>query len=428
MKWKLTPPLLLAILAFLPVTQATTTVYYKSSRGPIFSSSGAAIGFSTDRTFSRVYREKNASYDKFWFFDGYGLFVSGANMTVTKWFQSTWLNYTVTGAGTQKIYPSPLQGAKPSVVYIDGVQKSENNGWTFTGSTVIISAATQNASLSWGSDTPPTYGTVTVSTTQGGQIATLSCEWTDDYLLAAGLLSHNKTGTWQNQTEVTLSGSSDTFSDTLTLPTAGTHLAYKFYAKDNSNQWAATPTLYLITTQENTGSSSFTPKPTEKEEATGFQLTVKVNDPKGLTAANAKVTVWNLLGSPLASKYTNASGTTAFRLPSGNYFVSAEKEGIAIESVNIISDKTITLSIGAASTIRPMSIITQPLVEAAAELIGIQAFIVLAATIGFILVGAAFIIGLAAFLFDHKWLLIIAIPTAVLGILTIISIYITPIF
>jgi hypothetical protein len=316
-----------------------TTVYYYSSRGCVFASSGKGIGFSSDKTFNSPYRESNASYTNFWFFESYGLFTSGANMTVTKWFESSWLNYTVTGAGTQKLYPSPLQGSKPSTVVLDGVAKTENDGWTFSTGVVTVTGATANASLSWGGgvDNPPVAGAYSVSSTLVGLTATFTCAWTDDYLLAQGLLSHNGSGVWQNRTALTLSGSSDIFSDSFVLPSSfGSVVGYKFYAKDNNNQWSASSTYYLITTSQ--GSST-----NQK-----FTLTVNVHSASGVVAY-ARVSVSNSYNVVVQSKVADRNGTAVFtELASSWYFVSAEsEEGNALEKVNLDRNKSLSLTVSA---------------------------------------------------------------------------------
>lgn len=174
--------------------------------------------------------------------------------------------------------------------------------------------------------------------------------------------------------------------------------------------------------------SGFNPPPTTTPTTIAYVLTVKVTDANGVYQSNAKVTVWTLFGSIIQSKTTTSSGTINFNVNPGTYMVSAEKEGLALEKVTLNQNTTITLTIGAPSSIRPFSTLTQPLIEPTAELIGIQAYIFLVTTGGFILLGAAALTTIIALLLDKKWLLIITIALTVLGALTLISVYITPIF
>lgn len=67
--------------------------------------------------------------------------------TITAWFVDNWVNYTVSGAGTQTIY----NGSKPLYVLIDGTQSTETNGWTYAGGVVTVTSATYAVCMSFDS-------------------------------------------------------------------------------------------------------------------------------------------------------------------------------------------------------------------------------------------------------------------------------------
>lgn len=400
------------LILFLLIPLVSGTAYYDNTNFHFGFGTGSYINFSPTRTFtSHPYIEGNG-----WRFDNYWFSTSSANATISSWYQNNWLNYTVTGAGTQQTY---YTGSKPSNVYLNGVLKSENDGWSYFAGTTTITGATANASLFWaGSNNPPSYTSTSVNTTLAGKIALLTCGWTDDSGLSYGKLGHNATGPWQNQTLKALSGTFDTFIDTVTLPpSVGTIVWYRFYANDTSNQWTATPILTLTTTEE-----------TMTGVLTTYTLQIKVTDSNRILQTNARVAVWTLQGQAVIIKTTDTSGTVKFTLQPNTYLVTAEKDDVASETVKLDKDTTITLTIGLTPSLKPFSQITEPIAEVTQAILGSQIYTFLAGAGGFILLGVAFLLGIVALLYDTKWLLIITTALTILGILTLISIYITPIF
>ena len=90
----------------------------------------------------------NVHFGDYWIYA-----VSGTDIKITSWFESGWTNYTVYGSGTQQLY----NGSKPSSVYLDGANKTEGDGWSYSSGTVTVTGATASASLLWGtSSSPPT--------------------------------------------------------------------------------------------------------------------------------------------------------------------------------------------------------------------------------------------------------------------------------
>jgi hypothetical protein len=102
---------------------------------------------------------------------------TGTDIHITAWFVNDWMNYTVDGAGTQEIF----KGAKPERVYIDGVNTTEGNGWTFNEGTITLTSCTISASLTW-----------TINTTQSMRlfIFFVGILTTTVLLLAAGAFAY----------------------------------------------------------------------------------------------------------------------------------------------------------------------------------------------------------------------------------------------
>jgi len=76
--------------------------------------------------------------------NNYWVATAGSDMHITVLFVNNWLNYTIDSHGTQHIH----NGTKPSYVYIDGVETTEGDGWSYTDGTTHLES-TYNASLQW---------------------------------------------------------------------------------------------------------------------------------------------------------------------------------------------------------------------------------------------------------------------------------------
>ena len=75
--------ILLACLLSPPTAYASVTIppTWHGGKNP---PDNCYISFSTTRTFNQVYRDEN----NYWFFDGYGFYVTNANATITDFFES----------------------------------------------------------------------------------------------------------------------------------------------------------------------------------------------------------------------------------------------------------------------------------------------------------------------------------------------------
>jgi len=160
MKWKQATFTVLTIaLLILSVSSAFASVTIP--KRPIFFpfNNGAYLTFSTSilpLTFSSVYRDTVNR----WHFGNVWL-TSTADVTITAWFSSDWLNYTVPSSGTQQI----SNGSKPTAVYFDGVFTAEGDGWTYTGTIItVVTEATSSVGLNWGNN-PPAIGETSAPST-----------------------------------------------------------------------------------------------------------------------------------------------------------------------------------------------------------------------------------------------------------------------
>ena len=150
-----------AILAFLGILllsfsslfgTASASQYYDSSQALSFNGAGSPyLYFSKAFTLTDPVCFGNGSI----VIAGSTWFVSTVDLTLTAYFESNWLNYTVSSVGTQWI----SNGTAPYSVYLDGVSKGEGSGWTLSGTTIVVSAAGSSASILWGrtgGNPPPT--------------------------------------------------------------------------------------------------------------------------------------------------------------------------------------------------------------------------------------------------------------------------------
>ena len=68
---------------------------------------------------------------------------STRDLTLSAWQESNWINYTVSGYGTEQIF----NGSKPVHAWIDGQDCEEGNKWTYASSIATITEATSTVSL-----------------------------------------------------------------------------------------------------------------------------------------------------------------------------------------------------------------------------------------------------------------------------------------
>jgi len=229
---------------------ALADVYYNANTYPFtFPSYGTAMGFSTNMVFDSDVTNRTNEY---WYFnyssvpDVCGFQTQVTNLLVTKFYVSEWINYTVFSYGTQKIN----QGSKPNKVLLNGVQKSEGDGWSYSSGITTVTGATSSGALYWGEadTTPPTYSSIAHNTTIETMPCQFSCLWEDETGLSGYIASSNVTGSWSNETWTAFSGNPAWANFTKTLPVEDTVVGYRWWANDTSNNWGFTPIQKFTTT------------------------------------------------------------------------------------------------------------------------------------------------------------------------------------
>jgi len=93
-------------------------------------------------------------------FGDYWISTTGTDIHIMVWFVDDWMNYTVDSSGSQQI----CNGSKPTSVFLDGVNKTEGDGWSYYGGTITaVTGATSNVAIYWGSGAGPSEVSVTVT-------------------------------------------------------------------------------------------------------------------------------------------------------------------------------------------------------------------------------------------------------------------------
>jgi len=92
------------------------------------------------------------------------------------------------------------------------------------------------------------FSNIGLSSTAANSTCTFSCLWTDAQGLDTFIFSTNNTGSWQNDSAVSLSGTVAWTNVTKTLnPTVGTVVGYEWFANDTDDNLASTGILTLTT-------------------------------------------------------------------------------------------------------------------------------------------------------------------------------------
>lgn len=76
-------------------------------------------------------------------------------IVISSLWRDNWLNYTVSALGTQQI----RYDTRPVKVILDGVERSEGNGWSYSEETgtVTVTTALNSVAIQWEQPTPPPF-------------------------------------------------------------------------------------------------------------------------------------------------------------------------------------------------------------------------------------------------------------------------------
>jgi hypothetical protein len=150
-----------SILALIP--RANANPFILTNPQYFTSMNGAYIYFPSSvlpRAFSNWYYTGSSLYRNY--FNDTIWITTTSTMTITQWFENTWLNFTVAGAGTQQIHNTAA--AQPQSVYIDGTQRYSGDGWIFSSGALTITSATSSVSVYYG--IPEEWGDDAITTEQ----------------------------------------------------------------------------------------------------------------------------------------------------------------------------------------------------------------------------------------------------------------------
>jgi hypothetical protein len=155
---------LLALAAFFTSTANAVTIFSSNDSFAI-PDDNSQIRFAAGGSYDQATLKDNA-----WVFDGlnfeaahnvtgFSVFAKDCNVTITglsgiDWFdQIGWVTYNVTGVGSQIFGLSSLNGdggfVNRYVVFIDGVNKTEGEGWTYTARSFTVTGAKVNVSIGY---------------------------------------------------------------------------------------------------------------------------------------------------------------------------------------------------------------------------------------------------------------------------------------
>lgn len=95
----------------------------------------------------------------------------------------------------------------------------------------------------------PTYSNIGTNATEVNEFCEFSCKWEDETGLSGYIYGTNVTGSWQNDTWASLSGTSDWANETRTLPCCPVRVEFQWWCNDTSNNWNTTGTQHINVTE-----------------------------------------------------------------------------------------------------------------------------------------------------------------------------------
>jgi hypothetical protein len=188
---------------------------------------------------------------------------------------------------------------------IDGSANRIELIWThYTGSAYNVYY--DYLSLAVADTTPPTYSNVGTNTTKAGQPCKFSVKWTDNVGLSSFIFGWNASGTWRNDTKVTLSGTTAWSNVSKVLPLADAVIGWRIWCNDTSNNWNNTGIQVLITS-----GALVQPTDTAKQTAT-FQACIEEAVLTIQTLLASGQLVWGGEWKVSMSELTLTSGTQLY--------------------------------------------------------------------------------------------------------------------
>lgn len=210
-----------------------------------------------------------------------------------------------------------------------------------------------------GDSTPPTYSNIATNTTLAGQPCNFTADWDEDTGLSGHIFGWNETGSWANETFVSMTGTSNTSSTVKTLnSTVGKVVGWRVYTNDTSNNWnntaiqTLTTTGYTLTLQARDKDGTNLPRQVAFKGAyvdgSSFEEDSDSNGLKQLTVAYGTLTANTWWGTHLIDSAhsvevtgdkTENIDTKIARLNSGSYYILISIKETTIPSPSLVGTK-----------------------------------------------------------------------------------------
>ncbi len=184
---------------------------------------------------------------------------------------------------------------------------------------------------------PPTYSSLSVSSTIAGATCTFSSTWTSSVGLSQYIFGCNITGSWVNQTAASFKSTPQTVTYSATLPTAvGKIVGYEWWADDTNGNWANTGIQSLTTTSAHSVAANPNFAYTLATNATSNYVLAK--NGKVLSSSTNPVTAFG-------TATTDANGATLY-VAAGTYTFTSVfyMDSLANEAITFSPNSLITIT------------------------------------------------------------------------------------
>ena len=251
------------ISTFASVTIPKRPIFFPFNNGAYLTFSTAILPLTFSGNPQSVYRDTVNR----WHF-GTTWITSTTDVTITAWFSGDWLNYTVPSSGTQQI----SNGSKPTAVFLDDVNKTEGDGWSYSGTTVTVTGATTSASLYWGSGGTPSVTVTIVSPTN----TTYTTSTVSIQLSASGGTIDTIWWNCKNGTSW-IYGTNQTYTTPTSMTGFVNGTSYTFYAWANNTdgEWDEETVMFTV----------------EIESAPPASVTLVITSPANTTYTSSTITI-----------------------------------------------------------------------------------------------------------------------------------------
>lgn len=167
--------------------------------------------------------------------------------SINTWYWVELYTHPVSSNGGANLYVDDVQvissmvydadtNLTPTNIYLVG----QSNGATHKCLFDSVVASTTYVNMPGSSGSYPTFSVQSPNSTTAGEVCLFSCLVSDDIAVNASIFGTNNTGTWVNETAVSISGTSAWVNVTKTLnSTVGVMVQFRWWANDTSNNWGS---------------------------------------------------------------------------------------------------------------------------------------------------------------------------------------------